>query len=48
MDTWKKWAIGAAVVVVAGAGTRAAGLWGGSNGSSSDTLKFSFPTKFKL
>jgi oligopeptide transport system substrate-binding protein len=27
MDTWKKWAIGAAVVVVAGAGTRAAGLW---------------------
>lgn len=28
MDTWKKWAIGAAVVVVAGAGTRAAGLWG--------------------
>ena len=32
MDTWKKWAIGAAVVVVVGGGTRAAGLWGGSNG----------------
>ncbi|WP_273718324.1 peptide ABC transporter substrate-binding protein [Leuconostoc mesenteroides] len=47
MDTWKKWAIGAAVVVVAGAGTRAAGLWGGSNGSSSDTLKFSFPTEIQ-
>lgn len=47
MDTWKKWAIGVAVVVVAGAGTRAAGLWGGSNGSSSDTLKFSFPTEIQ-
>ncbi|AET31127.1 ABC transporter substrate-binding protein [Leuconostoc mesenteroides subsp. mesenteroides J18] len=47
MDTWKKWAIGAAVVVVAGAGTRAAGLWGGSNGSSSGTLKFSFPTEIQ-
>ncbi|MDI6650092.1 peptide ABC transporter substrate-binding protein [Leuconostoc suionicum] len=47
MDTWKKWAIGAAVVVVAGAGTRAAGIWGGSNGSSSDTLKFSFPTEIQ-
>lgn len=47
MDTWKKWAIGAAVVVVAVAGTRAAGLWGGSNGSSSDTLKFSFPTEIQ-
>ncbi|WP_349515624.1 peptide ABC transporter substrate-binding protein [Leuconostoc suionicum] len=47
MDTWKKWAIGAAVVVVAGAGTRAAGLWGGSNGSSSDTLKFAFPTEIQ-
>ncbi|MBZ1503010.1 peptide ABC transporter substrate-binding protein [Leuconostoc mesenteroides] len=47
MDTWKKWAIGAAVVVVAGAGTRAAGLWDGSNGSSSDTLKFSFPTEIQ-
>ncbi|MGYP001084259084 len=30
METWKKVAIGAAAVVVVGAGTRAAGLWGGS------------------
>ncbi|MGO0155097.1 peptide ABC transporter substrate-binding protein [Leuconostoc mesenteroides] len=44
MDTWKKWAIGAAVVVVAGAGTRAAGLWGGSQDSDKDTLNFTFPT----
>ena len=46
MDTWKKWAIGAAVVVVVGGGTRAAGLWGGSNESSS-ALKFSFPTEIQ-
>ncbi|KAI3473820.1 hypothetical protein Pfo_030899 [Paulownia fortunei] len=42
----EKWAIGAAVVVVVGGGTRAAGLWGGSNGSS-NALKFSFPTEIQ-
>ncbi|MGX4594305.1 peptide ABC transporter substrate-binding protein [Leuconostoc sp. JNUCC 76] len=47
MDTWKKWAVGAAVVVVAGAGARATGLWGGSSGSSSNTLKFAFPTEIQ-
>ncbi|MET3357558.1 UNVERIFIED_ORG: oligopeptide transport system substrate-binding protein [Leuconostoc holzapfelii] len=43
METWKKVAIGAAAVVVVGAGTRAAGLWGGSaNGGKN--LSFQLPT----